>query len=570
MYSSPCSSLAHDPVLTLASNCVRDFFGPTVQTVADCLQSRGGSSTLTQIVSNIRSQCRREWNEERERLVINGHYKLHRARGPTSSGYVVEVAPIRAALIVLLQHGIVSVEYVDRHKRTLGYRYVPHRARLLPRYPRFVEYAKKALDEVAAALVEELLLNGKMRTVDAIVATVNRLQEQGEAVKSEKYTHRQSVVESFRRMVEAGFIEVAPPVLKEADEDEEYEFVDPSEEPSRKKQKAEEKSSVPSSTRSDIDDPAVVALLKGAPYKNVLPRDSIWHVNITMFHESIRAFCLGRLVAERYGHKVQSAGSMVTAALKLMAHKKHTSKSEDFGERHCFSPADILSYLPKPVQQALEKKTGGVIFNLSAALVELSRFTHPKVIEEIEATEGHPKGGKFALISHSMVTFLRERIHHQVLYDSHGEVAARICSILDRKGYLESDAVAELAMLPAKDTREILHKLYREKYVTLFTLQQSKQHNPATTLYLWTVKREHLGQTVLDNVCSALVNLRLRRQHEMEGGKDWIERAKEAGVTDENDHEVDKVNYQKFCQGLERIDNATLQLDETLTVLMDF
>jgi hypothetical protein len=46
-------------------------------------------------------------------------------------------------------------------------------------------------------------------------------------------------------------------------------------------------------------------------------------------------------------------------------------------------------------------------------------------------------------------------MHRQVIFDSHGEVAARICSILAEKGHLEADAIAEIAMVPAKDTREV-------------------------------------------------------------------------------------------------------------------
>jgi hypothetical protein len=56
----------------------------------------------------------------------------------------------------------------------------------------------------------------------------------------------------------------------------------------------------------------------------------------------------------------------------------------------------------------------------------------------------------------------------------------------------------------------------------------------------------------------------------VEQGKDWIERAKFAGDTDENYSEMDKINYNKFCQGLERIDNACLQLDETLMILKEY
>lgn len=118
--------------------------------------------------------------------------------------------------------------------------------------------------------------------------------------------------------------------------------------------------------------------------------------------------------------------------------------------------------------------------------------------------------------------------------------------------------------------QQILHKLYRANYVTLLTLNQSKQHNPANMIYLWTVEKSKMQQNVTDNVCRALTNIRLRRQHEESVGKDLIERAKEANDADVNEQEMDKVNYTKFCLGLERLDNACLQLDETLMVLFDF
>jgi len=89
-------------------------------------------------------------------------------------------------------------------------------------------------------------------------------------------------------------------------------------------------------------------------------------------------------------------------------------------------------------------------------------------------------------------------------------------------------------------------------------------------IFLWSIDANNTIKVARDNVCRALTNIRLRRQHEVEVGKDWIERAKEAGETDENDHEGDKHNYNKFCQGLERLDNAAVQLDETLMVLYDF
>lgn len=91
-------------------------------------------------------------------------------------------------------------------------------------------------------------------------------------------------------------------------------------------------------------------------------------------------------------------------------------------------------------------------------------------------------------------------------------------------------------------------------------------------IYLWRVEKPKMQKTVTDNVCRAITNLRLRRQHEETVGKGLIELAKEANDadTDVNEEEMDKANYTKFCLGLERLDNAILQLDETLMVLLDF
>mmetsp|Transcript_27752 Transcript_27752/g.42711 ORF Transcript_27752/g.42711 Transcript_27752/m.42711 type:complete len:102 (+) Transcript_27752:70-375(+) len=101
-------------------------------------------------------------------------------------------------------------------------------------------------------------------------------------------------------------------------------------------------------------------------------------------------------------------------------------------------------------------------------------------------------------------------------------------------------------------------------------MQQTKQHNPSNAIYLWYFNKARTEATVRGNVATALCNIRLRRQHEIEVGKEWIERAREAGETDENDHELDKANYNRFCLGLRRLDDAAIRLDETLMVLTDF
>lgn len=588
--TSQMSTSPHDPLLSLASNCVRDFFGPTVQIVADGLFFRGSPCTLSQLLATLRDKCRQKvYSQERVRLL--GEKVASRLQNQT-----LQLEPIKAALLVLVTHSIVKV-IVKREKGKLVYRYEMDRkrSRLLPRYPRYVEYAKKALDNMAAALVEELFVQGRMRTVDAILKTVERVksleaeaageEEEGddEAAAEDKAKARtesiQAVLDSFKRLTQAGFLEQIPK-LDEEDKKEnpdlgEFEFEGATEEPPTKKAKIQEPED--NVILEEPEDPTIVNLLKGNLYKNVLPRHAVWRVNVDMFHESLRAFIMGRLVAERYGHKVQSAGSMVTAALKYMGHRRHADKSED--TELTFDAASIIRFIPKSVLQGLEKKrktqaattnkSVSVVSQVARSLQQLSSFKAPVCVLEVE-TGAKPEDSRFEICTTRMVQYLQQRIANQIVRDRHGEVAARVVAILLLNGHLEADSLAEAAMVPAKDIREILHRLYRCKYIDLFTLNQSRTHNPGSMIYLWTASSQRMLQIVVENVCTALLNLRLRRQHQVDIGKHWIERAQEEGDMDENDHEADKLNHRKFCLGLERLYNSCLQLDESLMVIQDF
>ena len=475
--NSPLSTSPHDPKVSLASNCIRDYFGPTVQMVADCLQFREEPTTFNELVNTLRQKCRQKvYSQERIRLLG----KKVAARLQNQS---MQLPPLRAALLVLVQHSLVKVTVSKvKGKPVYRYQFDGDRARMMPRYPRYVEYAKKALDDKAGALVEELLVQGRMRTVDAVKRTVEQIKiaelatsdanEEPQANPtnnnnnnntSSRYTSRQAVLESFKRLTQAGFLEQVPKLV-DPDEltgvgVEEFEF-EPKE-PPKKRVKFQDDRENQSGTKSQQDeDPAIVNLLQGGAYKDILPRDAVWRVNINMFHDSLRAFILGRLVAERYGHRVQSAGSMVTAALKFLAHRKHAEKNNDV--EMTFTAADIIRYIPKAVLQLLEKKRKEsltnkgttVVTSVARSLQQLSKFIKPLCVMEVEVG-AKPEHSKFEIYISRLVQYLQRRIVHQVIYDSHGEVASRIVTILSLNGYLESDSLADAAMVPAKDIREV-------------------------------------------------------------------------------------------------------------------
>lgn len=616
--TTPLSSQSHNPLVDLSSNCIRDYFGSTCQTVFDCLQSRGKSS-LTQLVVSIRNQCKRDINPERLRLVNNvtplnewrDPVKINMARGSEEHGFIVDANSIRAALIVLLQHSMIKAIHTPKANvedgggiqsirdmstntegKSVKYRYMVdiERSLLLPRYPRYIEYAKKNYQEEGAAIIEELLVHGRMLTEEVVVESIECLNRylaidggETEVSSEDKIALAQKVLDTLVTLIEHGFVELVEPIDQKLNRTNPIDGIKNEDSNSngndtastgRKRSFNEMISDDTNITnRIGID---LISMLNLNKYKRTFPPGAVWRVNAKMFHASLRAFYIGRLVAERYGNE-KSYGAIVSAALKYIARRQHAPATNVQSESDMealieatFTPDDIMQFLPQPILAELKNKAGGAIANLSSALVTLSEFTYPQIIAEVEEARGHAQGGKFQVTIRQTMSYLKGVMLHNIVKEHYGDVAARICSILQAKGHLESDTIAESAMVPAKDARELLHRLYKANYISLFYLQQSKQHNPANAIYLWYVDMKKIEKTVLLNTCKAFYNLRLRRQHEVEVGKDWIERAKEAGETDENDSELDKLNYNKFCQGLERLDNACLELDEVLMLLKDF
>eukprot|EP00559_Dactyliosolen_fragilissimus_P002842 CAMPEP_0184858652 /NCGR_PEP_ID=MMETSP0580-20130426/3740_1 /TAXON_ID=1118495 /ORGANISM="Dactyliosolen fragilissimus" /LENGTH=717 /DNA_ID=CAMNT_0027354921 /DNA_START=130 /DNA_END=2283 /DNA_ORIENTATION=+ len=705
--TSPLSSHSHCSNTDLLSNILRDHFGPTVQTVADCLilrgagsstsNSRGGGMTLTQLLAMVRSRCRRNVPQERIRLVhrlnnglkheIEGDeaavmtetcWKIRKTAGTEERGYVVDASVVRAALIVLIHHSMVrSTGVVNNSSNNSGkhsqvnskipfHSYVLDRDRVmcLPRYPRYVEYTRKWYEDHAAAIVEELLVGGRMGTAEVIHKTVekictsmdqdvassmddevddkkNTVSVKQEAVTPENITSitnaqleeeeeeeqeqeviltpqekeelQKKLLKELRTLIDIGLVEAVPCIPLEnqsqKDEDEgEAEFESPSKSNTVSGNKrsfsevnddenstsTNKETTATKHTTTNMEDPYLTEnptltklLLQDKQNLSYFPPGTVWRANIQMFHDSIRAKSLGRLVSERYNDVVPHSGAIVTAALSFLAKHNHNllqaqQKQQSKSQEECdpttmittnttFLPDEILPYLPTETHTYFSNKTGGVRSNISSSLLTLSTFTYPAVVIEVEDVRGHPDGGRFEISTNSLVQHLRTRIVNQIIRDRHGHVASRICAILLSKGYLEVDGIADAAMVPAQDARDILHKLYRSKYVHLLNLQQTKRHDPKTAFYLWGISStKALRSAITQDVCRALCNLRLRRQHEMEVGKAWFERAKESGDTDENENEEDKRAHAMFCSGLERLDNACWQLDETLMVLQDF
>ncbi|KAL3906155.1 MAG: hypothetical protein SGARI_004128 [Bacillariaceae sp.] len=306
---------------------------------------------------------------------------------------------------------------------------------------------------MAAVVLEELFLLGKAQTVHAMTKTLEHLyqqqeeQEDGDTSNStvNRNSTRKLVLDSFLRLVQAGIIHQVPEIPSvspdeeiDGDDDDEEEFAfggdhDAPTGPPKKKQKRSQyvdakTDSIEDGTEEDQEAAIVASDLQNDKYAQMLPQDALWTVNIPMLHDQQRALSLGWLVFQRCGTKITTGASIVIAAQKLVAARRHAGKlrvrSTDVDSLYNFTVNDILSYIPNSILQNFEKSDDGVETSVFKTLMELSKVDKPEVIDIAEVSPGQPAKAKF-----------------RIIHDSQGELAARICTILAEKGYMESDLV---------------------------------------------------------------------------------------------------------------------------------
>lgn len=95
---------------------------------------------------------------------------MNKMRGLEIRGYVVDKNTIVAGLVTLIQHSIVTCERVAGGSGNGVWKYSVdvERGKLLIRYLRYVEFAKKSVDDMAGVVIEELLVHASRGDVPSL------------------------------------------------------------------------------------------------------------------------------------------------------------------------------------------------------------------------------------------------------------------------------------------------------------------------------------------------------------------------------------------------------------------
>jgi len=189
-----------------------------------------------------------------------------------------------------------------------------------------------------------------------------------------------------------------------------------------------------------------------------------------------------------------------------------------------------------------------------------------------------------SVIETPLLTHCRVLQVDAVVRERFGEPACRIFRLVLLKRQLEQKQIADEAMLPVKDTRELLYKLFKVEFVQLQEVARTADHSPSRTFYLWRVRvRTRLSRPpadvrqvdllrVIDKMCSELYRtlskVRARLRYEVEQESKALARLESAGSAPEGVQVSLTAEQRTRLERIRRVGAALevslMRLDETV------
>jgi len=106
---------------------------------------------------------------------------------------------------------------------------------------------------------------------------------------------------------------------------------------------------------------------------------------------------------------------------------------------------------------------------------------------------------------------LKRKTFHSIAATRFGLSTARILELLLNNGELmEQQKLSDLAIMPGREARENLYKLYKDQWIDYRDVPKRNDYNPVSTNYYWTLDQNRIKAVVLDHCYKTVLNLRIR------------------------------------------------------------
>ena len=143
-------------------------------------------------------------------------------------------------------------------------------------------------------------------------------------------------------------------------------------------------------------------------------------------------------------------------------------------------------------------------------------------------------------------------------------MTGRIVELLERNSYLDQQTVGEMAIIPARETRERLYRMYRDRWVDYVEICKRSDYAPASTFYFWFLDKNKLDNALQESLHRSIFKLRSRRLLESRKNPALVDLSV-INQLDNDNEDAKKLEKQEFS--LDRIDQAVLQTDFTSLIL---
>lgn len=494
-----------------------------------------------------------------------GYYLLRKGTVPLkmiADETSLDVKKVQRTLCTLIQHGM--VEFEKNPRGFLQYSMNISKVVSCLRYPRYVHCAKLLYGDVAEILVEELLQVGQTSMNNLINKATDRVNADLETEGRSKIAP--SVVQDkFTNLVRTHFLQRCfEPKLDDAQKvislepppDPKELFVIPPMEiegggKGVKRKRSDEAESSSKKLKTDSGEGAS----GGGVY---------WRVNCQRFHRHLRDLVIISAVANKLDTK---AAEIMRAILRLC--ETTTDPSDRLTCPVSFT--EILQSLPKD-------------FGMTRSTAEQYLRVMTDDMPEFITKTAESSGGMYIVNLFQAYEALCKAHIESVVQERFGSKSLRIFRVVLVKKQVEQPQIESCAMIPAKETKELLYRMMQENFVTFTELAKTPDHAPSRTFYLFNVNLRQVAAMMLERCYKAVSNAMLKRSQEMSEHKRLLDKQERVdaiiatlggGQADEaQKEEIREMITPPERQQLNRVKTVTnmlelseLQVDETIFVL---
>ncbi|XP_022111432.1 DNA-directed RNA polymerase III subunit RPC3-like isoform X2 [Acanthaster planci] len=497
-------------------------------------------------------------------LIKNGAKPLRIASQETG----LKLDQVRKALCVLIQHNIASF---GLHKRGfVEYTASVDRALLLVRYPRYIYCAKTLYGDAGELIVEEILQHGQMMMSSMVARVTQRLSEGGQPVTAD------DVKEKMEDLIHTHFLQrvpapptnngnttdanVAIPKLFISEQD--LYRVPASIEVTLEKDSSKRKRS------TEDDDPQRSSKrLKIENAEHAADEGILWHLNFERFHK----YLLDHEIVQAVSRRIDwNAAEVVRTMLRI---SELSTGLEDKLSKP-ISINDLMRHLP--VENRMK-------FGIVEQYFKLLSDDQTGIVKKTDEAGG----GTYIIDFQNACRALVVSTIESVVQERFGSKSFRIFKTLLLKKYLEQKQVEEFALIPAKEAKELLYKMFSEHFVTVQEIPRTPDHAPSRTFYLFMVEVGQVSRMLLERCYKALANLVCRRAFETKENKRLIEKSQRVeaiaaslqsdGADQSQTAEVEdmitpleKNQLEKYRGKISKLEQSELQVDCTIFTLGNF